>query len=53
MISETALIRWVATKESVRMRLQWALESRPGANPSRTTLKRVHEFLMSPAPSSA
>ncbi|KZV88964.1 initiator tRNA phosphoribosyl transferase [Exidia glandulosa HHB12029] len=37
------------TKESIRRRLQWVLESRPGANPARTTLKRVNEFLMSPS----
>ncbi|KAH7096569.1 initiator tRNA phosphoribosyl transferase [Auriculariales sp. MPI-PUGE-AT-0066] len=36
-----------ADKETIRKRLQWILESRPGANPSRTTLKRVNEFLLS------
>ena len=35
------------TKDSIRKRLQWVLECRPGANPSRTTLKRVNEFLLS------
>jgi tRNA A64-2'-O-ribosylphosphate transferase len=37
-----------ATKESIRTRLQWIIASRPEANPSRTTLKRVNEFLLSP-----
>ncbi|KAI1791152.1 initiator tRNA phosphoribosyl transferase [Ganoderma leucocontextum] len=36
-----------ATKESVRTRLQWIISSKPAANPSRATLKRVNEFLLS------
>ena len=34
-------------KETIRRKLQWILEAKPGVNPSRTTLKRVNEFLMS------
>jgi tRNA A64-2'-O-ribosylphosphate transferase len=34
-------------KSSIRTRLQWIITSRPQANPSRSTLKRVNEFLMS------
>lgn len=37
-----------ATKADTRTRLQWILDKRPGANPSRSTLQRVNEFLMSP-----
>ncbi|TBU31058.1 initiator tRNA phosphoribosyl transferase [Dichomitus squalens] len=36
-----------ASKESIRTRLQWIISSRPEANPSRVTLKRVNEFLLS------
>lgn len=36
------------SKEAIRLRLQWIQNVRPGANPSRMTLKRVNEFLMSP-----
>lgn len=37
-------------KKSISTRLQWIITSRPQANPSRATLKRVNEFLMtSPA----
>ncbi|KAI0262236.1 tRNA A64-2'-O-ribosylphosphate transferase [Gloeopeniophorella convolvens] len=36
------------SKRSVRTRLEWIIASRPQANPSRTTLKRVNEFLLSP-----
>ncbi|KAI0741054.1 initiator tRNA phosphoribosyl transferase [Earliella scabrosa] len=36
-----------ASKESIRTRLQWIIASRPAANPSRATLKRVNEFLLS------
>ncbi|KAI0048791.1 initiator tRNA phosphoribosyl transferase [Auriscalpium vulgare] len=39
-----------ADKQAVRTRLQWIIASRPQANPSRTTLKRVNEFLLSPRP---
>ncbi|KZS87757.1 initiator tRNA phosphoribosyl transferase [Sistotremastrum niveocremeum HHB9708] len=35
------------SKASLQMRLQWIVASRPEANPSRTTLKRVNEYLMS------
>ncbi|KAF8699592.1 Initiator tRNA phosphoribosyl transferase, partial [Rhizoctonia solani] len=36
------------TKDIAKRRLQWVLSSCPGANPSRATLKRVNEYLMSP-----
>ncbi|KAH7333932.1 initiator tRNA phosphoribosyl transferase-domain-containing protein [Rhizoctonia solani] len=36
------------TKNMAKRRLQWVLSSCPGANPSRATLKRVNEYLMSP-----
>ncbi|EIM80755.1 initiator tRNA phosphoribosyl transferase [Stereum hirsutum FP-91666 SS1] len=36
-----------ATKQSIRRRLEWIIASRPQANPSRTTLKRVNDFLLS------
>ncbi|KAF9485227.1 initiator tRNA phosphoribosyl transferase [Pholiota conissans] len=40
----------VPNKNSIRTRLQWIIESRPEANPSRAVLKRVNEFLLtSPA----
>ncbi|KAL1691818.1 initiator tRNA phosphoribosyl transferase [Schizophyllum commune] len=34
-------------KKTIRRRLEWVIASRPQANPSRTTLKRVNEFLLS------
>jgi hypothetical protein len=34
-------------KHTVRTRLHWIITSHPQANPSRSTLKRVNEFLMS------
>ncbi|KAL1678999.1 initiator tRNA phosphoribosyl transferase [Schizophyllum commune] len=34
-------------KKTIRRRLEWVIASRPRANPSRTTLKRVNEFLLS------
>ncbi|KAH7907350.1 initiator tRNA phosphoribosyl transferase-domain-containing protein, partial [Hygrophoropsis aurantiaca] len=37
-----------ADKQTINTRLQWIIASRPQANPSRTTLKRVNEFLLSP-----
>lgn len=37
-----------ATKQSIRTRLEWIIESRYMVNPSRTTLKRVNDFLLSP-----
>ncbi|OCB91042.1 initiator tRNA phosphoribosyl transferase [Sanghuangporus baumii] len=36
------------TKESLRTRLHWIISSRPEANPSRATLKKINEFFMSP-----
>ncbi|KAF9228467.1 initiator tRNA phosphoribosyl transferase [Gyrodon lividus] len=36
------------SKDMVKTRLQWIIASYPQANPSRTTLKRVHDFLLSP-----
>jgi tRNA A64-2'-O-ribosylphosphate transferase len=36
------------TKDGVRSRLHWVVQRRPGANPSRTTLKWINSFLMSP-----
>ena len=36
------------SKNSVRTRLEWVIASRPQTNPSRTILKRVNEFLLSP-----
>ncbi|KAI0317419.1 initiator tRNA phosphoribosyl transferase [Amylostereum chailletii] len=48
-------IAGTSTKQSIRTRLEWIIASRPEANPSRTTLKRVNEYLLSsafePAPS--
>lgn len=35
-------------KQSISTRLQWIIMSRAQANPSRATLKRVNEFLMTP-----
>ncbi|KAI0326344.1 initiator tRNA phosphoribosyl transferase [Cubamyces sp. BRFM 1775] len=35
------------SKDSIKTRLQWIISSRPEANPSRVTLKRVNEFLLS------
>ncbi|KDQ56388.1 hypothetical protein JAAARDRAFT_208086 [Jaapia argillacea MUCL 33604] len=37
-----------ATKQTIRTRLEWIIASRPQANPSRSTLKRVNEFLLTP-----
>ncbi|CAL1714609.1 unnamed protein product [Somion occarium] len=37
-----------ANKQSIATRLQWIISSRPEANPSRVTLKRVNEFLLTP-----
>ncbi|KAF8627519.1 hypothetical protein AX15_004394 [Amanita polypyramis BW_CC] len=36
------------SKKSIQTRLEWIISSEPKANPSRTTLKRVNEYLMSP-----
>ncbi|KAK0226543.1 initiator tRNA phosphoribosyl transferase [Armillaria fumosa] len=35
-------------KQSIRTRLEWIISEWPQANPSRSTLKRVNEFLLSP-----
>jgi tRNA A64-2'-O-ribosylphosphate transferase len=40
----------IADKQSIKTRLQWIISSRPAANPSRTTLKRVNEFLLTSVP---
>jgi tRNA A64-2'-O-ribosylphosphate transferase len=37
-----------ARKSSVRTRLEWIIASRAQVNPSRTILKRVNDFLLSP-----
>ncbi|KAF8841695.1 initiator tRNA phosphoribosyl transferase [Paxillus ammoniavirescens] len=36
------------SKDILKTRLQWIISSYPQANPSRTTLKRVNDFLLSP-----
>ncbi|THV06174.1 initiator tRNA phosphoribosyl transferase [Dendrothele bispora CBS 962.96] len=36
-------------RKTIRKLLEWIIADRPEANPSRSTLKRVNEFLMSPA----
>ncbi|PFH45595.1 hypothetical protein AMATHDRAFT_158622 [Amanita thiersii Skay4041] len=38
----------IATKKAIQTRLEWIISSEPRANPSRTTLKRVNEYLMTP-----
>lgn len=38
-----------ASKATIGTRLQWIIASRAEANPSRATLKRVNEFLLTPA----
>lgn len=38
-----------ASKSTIKTRLQWIITSCPQANPSRATLKRVNEFLLTPA----
>ncbi|KAF9494201.1 initiator tRNA phosphoribosyl transferase, partial [Pleurotus eryngii] len=35
-------------KRTIRTRLEWIVASRPQANPSRATLKRVNEYLLTP-----
>lgn len=43
----TVVIPLVAiNKSSIRTRLEWLIASRPQANPSRATLKRVNEYLL-------
>ncbi|THH18669.1 hypothetical protein EW146_g2336 [Bondarzewia mesenterica] len=39
--SDCFLFFFIVTKQSIRTRLQWIISSRPQANPSRTTLKRI------------
>ncbi|KAI0825697.1 initiator tRNA phosphoribosyl transferase [Irpex lacteus] len=46
--SERAGRRPKPDKNSISKRLQWIITSRPQANPSRATLKRVNEYLMTP-----
>lgn len=41
--------RTALSKSVLRTRLHWIISSDPTANPSRTTLKRVNEFLLSPS----
>ncbi|EIN06604.1 initiator tRNA phosphoribosyl transferase [Punctularia strigosozonata HHB-11173 SS5] len=36
------------TKKTIKTRLEWIIASRAEANPSRATLQRVNEFLLSP-----
>ncbi|KAL0577694.1 tRNA A64-2'-O-ribosylphosphate transferase [Marasmius crinis-equi] len=38
----------IANKSTIRTRLEWIISDRPTANPSRNTLKRVNEYLLSP-----
>ncbi|KAI0724161.1 tRNA A64-2'-O-ribosylphosphate transferase [Fomitopsis betulina] len=39
-------LRNTASKQSINTRLQWIISSRPEANPSRVTLKRVNEYIL-------
>ncbi|KAH9834126.1 tRNA A64-2'-O-ribosylphosphate transferase [Rhodofomes roseus] len=43
---EQDTLRHTATKQSISTRLQWIISSRPEANPSRATLKRVNEYIL-------
>jgi len=45
---EQAASRASANKQSIHTRLQWVISSRPQVNPSRATLKRVNEFILTP-----
>ncbi|TFK28600.1 initiator tRNA phosphoribosyl transferase [Coprinopsis marcescibilis] len=36
----------IVNKQAIKTRLEWIIASRPEANPSRTTLKRVNEYLL-------
>jgi len=45
-VSETNAIG--VAKDVLKTRLEWIIASCPQANPSRTTLKRVNDFLLSP-----
>ena len=45
----TVVLRYAAdlvSKKTIAKRLQWIISSRPDANPSRVTLKRVNEYLL-------
>ncbi|KAF9029346.1 initiator tRNA phosphoribosyl transferase [Hymenopellis radicata] len=37
-----------ANKKSLHTRLEWIISDRPEVNPSRSTLKRINEFLLTP-----
>lgn len=43
----TPSAKYIVDKKTIRRRLEWIIASRAQANPSRTTLKRVNEFLLS------
>jgi tRNA A64-2'-O-ribosylphosphate transferase len=44
----TMILAFLVDKQTIRKRLEWIIESEPRANPSRATLKRVNEFLLTP-----
>ncbi|PCH36606.1 initiator tRNA phosphoribosyl transferase [Wolfiporia cocos MD-104 SS10] len=44
--AQQSVLRSSATKQSISKRLQWIISSRPQANPSRATLKRVNEYIL-------
>ncbi|KIY69804.1 initiator tRNA phosphoribosyl transferase [Cylindrobasidium torrendii FP15055 ss-10] len=46
---ETGSRRAMGNKQTLQTRLEWIISDRPSANPARTTLKRINEFLLSPA----
>ncbi|KAK7057702.1 initiator tRNA phosphoribosyl transferase [Favolaschia claudopus] len=46
-LCETDATNTNLNKDSIRTRLEWIIASHPAANPSRTTLKRVNEYLLS------
>ncbi|KLO10882.1 initiator tRNA phosphoribosyl transferase [Schizopora paradoxa] len=48
LISGEIAIKPAVNKPTLRTRLQWIIASQPKANPSRTALKRLNEFYMSP-----
>ncbi|KZT05396.1 initiator tRNA phosphoribosyl transferase [Laetiporus sulphureus 93-53] len=43
---QQAALSNTASKQSLQKRLQWIISSRPQANPSRVTLKRVNEYIL-------
>ncbi|KZT69627.1 initiator tRNA phosphoribosyl transferase [Daedalea quercina L-15889] len=43
---EQEALKNTATKQSINTRLQWIISNRPQANPSRATLKRVNEYIL-------